>query len=97
MKYLTSALVLVALFGAQESNAIRINSKISFTDDLVKSLAEEMSKDNTEEENNGEEEKKAEVKKAAAPAPKPIGQKMAEIKNAPAPNAANATAAAQTQ
>ena len=44
MKYISSALVLLALFGNQEQvNAIRV--KASFTDDLVKSLAEEMQKD----------------------------------------------------
>jgi hypothetical protein len=44
MKYITSALVVLALLG-QSTNAIRINTKAAFTDDLVKSLAEEMSKD----------------------------------------------------
>jgi hypothetical protein len=44
MKYLTSALVIVALLGA--ANAIDLKShshvKAGFTDDLVKSLAEDM-------------------------------------------------------
>jgi hypothetical protein len=46
MKYITSALVVIALLGGQNtSSAIRINSKAAFTDDLVKSLAEEMNHD----------------------------------------------------
>jgi energy-converting hydrogenase A subunit M len=46
MKYFASAIVLLALFGNEEQvNAIRINQKAAFTDDLVKSLAEEMQKD----------------------------------------------------
>ena len=44
MKYITSALVLLALTSQVEQvDAIKINAK--FTDDLVKSLAEEMQKD----------------------------------------------------
>ena len=45
MKYLTSALVLIALFGAQseQANAIKLNS--GFSDDLIKSLTEDMQKD----------------------------------------------------
>ena len=69
MKYITSALVVLALLG-QPSNAIRINSKVGFTDDLVKSLAEEMSHD--AEQPAAEEE--------AKPAPK----QMAEVKKSPA-------------
>jgi len=46
MKYIASTLVLIALIGTQvTTNAIRIKSHAGFTDDLVKSLAEEMSKD----------------------------------------------------
>lgn len=46
MKYITSALVLLALVSsAEQVNAIKINTKAKFTDDLVKSLAEEMQKD----------------------------------------------------
>ena len=48
MKYITGALVLVALLGAPETQAIRI--KTTFTDDLVKSLAEDMQKDAEGEE-----------------------------------------------
>lgn len=72
MKYISSALVLLALFGQQEqANAIRINQKATFTDDLVKSLAEEMQKD-VDEEAPGEEKKEAAPAKAAAkPAAKP--------------------------
>jgi hypothetical protein len=64
MKYITSALVLIALFGNHEQvNAIRV--KASFTDDLVKSLAEEMQKD-------VEEDPSAPAPAAqAAPAPAP--------------------------
>jgi hypothetical protein len=44
MKYIASALVLLALIGSDSHvNAIKIKAK--FTDDLVKSLAEEMQKD----------------------------------------------------
>lgn len=45
MKYLTSALVLIALFGAQseQANAIKLTS--GFSDDLIKSLTEDMQKD----------------------------------------------------
>ena len=35
----------MALLGDQETNAIQIRNKVGFTDDLVKSLAEEMLKD----------------------------------------------------
>lgn len=35
MKYIASALVLLALFGEQTS-AIKVNQKAAFTDDLVK-------------------------------------------------------------
>lgn len=83
MKYITSALVLLALVGNQDQvNAIRI--KASFTDDLVKSLAEEMQKD---AEGPAEEEKAA---APAAPAPaKPAPQAAAQKKAAPAPAAHN--------
>lgn len=65
MKYIASALVLLAFLGHQDSvNAIRIKSK--FTDDLVKSLAEEMNKD-LEDGQNKEEDKP----QAAAQNPQP--------------------------
>lgn len=42
MKHLTSALVLIALFGAhsEQANAVKINS--AFSDDLIKSLTQDM-------------------------------------------------------
>ena len=44
MKYITSALVLIALLSSStETSAIRLNAK--FSDDLIKSLAEDMAKD----------------------------------------------------
>ena len=80
MKYITSALVLVALFGTQEQvNAIRI--KASFTDDLVKSLAEEMQKD--VEEGDKKEDTPA-PPAPAAPQPVPAHQN-----NKPAPASVN--------
>ena len=69
MKYITSALVLLALIGSQEQvNAIKVNQKAAFTDDLVKSLAEEMQKDASEEDSTAapvEEKKPAPAPKAA--------------------------------
>jgi len=51
MKLITSSLVLLALFGVQEqANAIKIRGQAGFTDDLVKSLAEDMAKDAEEEQ-----------------------------------------------
>ena len=43
MKYITGALVLVALMGNHETQAIKLRTQ--FTDDLVKELAEDMAKD----------------------------------------------------
>ena len=43
MKYCTGALVIVALLGL--TDAIHLKTKAKFTDDLVKSLAEDMQKD----------------------------------------------------
>ena len=43
MKYFTGALVIAALLGTSE--AIHLKTKTGFTDDLVKSLAEDMQKD----------------------------------------------------
>jgi hypothetical protein len=93
MKYITSALVVIALLGQQTTcNAIKINSK--FTDDLVKSLAEEMNKD--VDAGSGDavaaEPAKEEGKLAkAAPAKKQLAQKSASVKNATANASANAT------
>ena len=47
MKYITGALVIMALLGEQsQASAI----KIGFTDDLVKSLTEDLAKDDAKEE-----------------------------------------------
>jgi len=74
MKFITSTLVLIALFGAQEEvSAIKIRS--TFTDDLAKSLAEDMAKD-------AEEEEPKEPKKIA-----PVVAKVAVVQTAPATNA----------
>ncbi len=49
MKYIASALVLAALLGTeQQTSAIRL--KAQFTDDLIKSLTEDMAKDAEQEE-----------------------------------------------
>ena len=54
MKYIASALVLVALLGTpNQVSAIRLQAR--FTDDLVKSLAEEMNKDLEETQSTTEE------------------------------------------
>jgi len=45
MKYITSTLVLIALFGAQSEQANAIKLDAGFTDDLVKSLAADMAAD----------------------------------------------------
>ena len=65
MKYITSALVLIALMG--ESNAVTLQQKSAtgFTDDLIKSLTEDMEKDANAEE-PVKEEKKPESKKPDA-------------------------------
>jgi len=66
MKYITSALVLAALFGSQESNAIQLRA--TFADDLVKELAEDMAKDVNEEDSSqsaAQTETKAEPKAEA--------------------------------
>ena len=64
MKYFASALVVLALIGTPVS-AIKIRT--SPTEDLVKSLAEDL---NTAEEAKDEEPKKAPVTKAAPSPPK---------------------------
>ena len=85
MKYITGALVLLALF-ADQGNAIRINAKAKFTDDLVKSLAEEMQKD-IEEPAKVEEAKPA--KKTAPAAKKNASNSTAKAgKKAPVKKAA---------
>ena len=95
MKYITGALVILALFNsAEQVSAIKINSKAKFTDDLVKSLAEEMQKDMDKED-----EATAQAPPAAAPA-KPAA--LPQHANAPAAHNAtnlhdNKTAPALTQ
>ena len=59
MKYITSALVLIALFGAQSEQANAIKLDAGFTDDLVKSLAQEMNADAEKGEAEPEQEKPA--------------------------------------
>ena len=81
MKFITSTLVLIALFGAQEEvSAIKIRS--TFTDDLAKSLAEDMAKD--------AEEEVVEPKKNAT-----VVAKVAVVQTAPATNATAAAALAK--
>ena len=43
MKYFTSALVIVALFNTQATNAVQLRAE--FSDDLMKDLAADLSKD----------------------------------------------------
>ena len=63
MKYITGALVVMALLGEQtRTNAIKINA--GFTDDLIKSLTEDMAKDEQKEEQSvAQKETKKEVEK----------------------------------
>ena len=69
MKLISSSLVLLALFGAQEQvNAIKIRSQAAFTDDLVKSLAEDMAKDAEDDQTVEVDAPKKEVNKNAEPA-----------------------------
>lgn len=90
MKYIASALVLLALFGEQTS-AIKVNQKAAFTDDLVKSLAEEMQKD-LDTDKNEEAPAAAPAQAPAQAQPQALAQHKAKTNNAP--NAQNATAAA---
>merc|ERR1712086_718884 len=46
MKYITGALVIMALLGEQQTSAVRLQT--GFTDDLIKSLTEDMAKDEAE-------------------------------------------------
>tara|TARA_B110000305_G_scaffold221472_1_gene264195 strand:- start:836 stop:994 length:159 start_codon:yes stop_codon:yes gene_type:complete len=49
MKYITGALVILALLGEQtQTSAIKIST--GFTDDLIKSLTEDMAKDEAKED-----------------------------------------------
>ena len=70
MKYITSALVILALMGEQ-SQAVTLQSK--FTDDLAKSLAEDLAK----------QDEKEEAAKPAAPAKKEDKSAKKETKSAP--------------
>mgnify|MGYP006899616968 CR=1 FL=1 len=67
MKYITSALVIFALLGEQ-SQAVSLTQQSKFSDDLIKSLTEDMAKDEKEEETKPAEKKevKKEEKKPAA-------------------------------
>jgi len=75
MKYFTSALVVLALFSGEQVNTIRVSQGAKFTDDLVKSLAEEMQKDTDEPEKKEDEAEKPAPAKAAAPAKPAAPQK----------------------
>ncbi len=92
MKYICSALVLLALVGnTDQVNAIKINQKAAFTDDLVKSLAEEMQKDVEEEVPATEAAKPAQsIAQKSAPA-KPAATAQTKAHNA----SANGTSSAQ--
>ena len=70
MKYITSALVILALMGEQ-SQAVTLQSK--FTDDLAKSLGEDLAK----------QDEKEEAAKPAAPAKKEDKSAKKETKSAP--------------
>jgi outer membrane biosynthesis protein TonB len=94
MKYITSALVIVALFNSQATtNAIQLRAE--FSDDLVKDIALEMSKDAEAGEVTAEEkpdaappaEKKPAAKEAEKKkdAPKEAEKKVAQKKADPAP------------
>ena len=87
MKYITGALVLIALLGEQ-SNAVRL-SHDSFSEDLVKSLAEDMAKDQSAE--TAEAAPAAEAKKEEAPKPAAAAKKDNATKAANATKKANAT------
>jgi hypothetical protein len=92
MKYIASALVLLALFGEQTS-AIKVNQKAAFTDDLVKSLAEEMQKD-LDSDKNEEAPAAAPAQAPAQPqAPAPAQPQAVAQQKAHTNNATNATAA----
>lgn len=86
MKYYTSAIVLVALLGAdnlEQSQAV----KLGFTDDLIKSLTEDMQKEQAEGAENQEqsaaqtEEPKAEEKKPEKKVEKKAEKKPAAKKD----------------
>ena len=63
MKYITGALAIIALLGEQ-ANAVTLSQKAAFTDDLIKSLTEDMAKDEQKEEATPAKEE--EPKKAMA-------------------------------
>lgn len=101
MKYITGVAVLIALLGQEQTQAIKL-SHDSFSEDLVKSLAEDMAKDQNEqtaEAAPAEEAKKEEAPKpAAAKKADNATKKTNATKKAPAAKdakkAANATKAA---
>ena len=62
MKYITSALVLIALLGTQTEQASAIKLDAGFTDDLVKQLAQDMATDANTETNEAEKPSLAQSK-----------------------------------
>ena len=86
MKYITSALVIVALFNSQATtNAIQLRAE--FSDDLVKDIALEMSKDAEAGEVTAEEKPDA-----APPAEKPAAKEAKKEVEKPAAKEAKKTA-----
>ena len=82
MKYITGALVLLALFNVENANAIILKGQGKYTDDLAKMLAESDSKDEVEEKKpEPAPAKKAEEKKPE-PAKKAEEKKPADKKAA---------------
>lgn len=63
MKYIASGIALLALFGSQMETASALQIQQKFTDDLVKSLAEEMNKDAEKETETTEEAKESKPEK----------------------------------
>lgn len=97
MKYITGVAVLIALLGEQ-TNAVRL-SHDSFSEDLVKSLAEDMAKDSSAETAEAAPaEAKVEAPKPAAKAAKATktanATKKADAKDAKKGNATKAAPAA---
>lgn len=81
MKYYTSAIVLVALLGAanlEQSQAVKLGA--GFTDDLVKSLAEDMQKDAEGGDNQEQSAAQAEEPKAEEKKPEKKAEKKTEAK-----------------
>jgi hypothetical protein len=77
MKYITSALVIFALLG-QQTEAVSLTQRAKFTDDLIKSLTEDMAKD--EKESEAKEEKAKEEKPKEEKKPEKKDDKKAPAK-----------------